>query len=658
MPPALTAADVATFAAAADALLPPLPGDAGSVWASSASDLGIPARLREFYGWLPDERSRAELRRLLRMLRSRAGGLALYGRSQPFGALSSPEAEAALRRMATSRVPAARQAFGALRRITGALLATAPPGTATVPYWRETGYPGPDGPPPATPKAITPERVAGPSRWTADVVVVGSGAGGGVAAAVLAQAGLDVIVLERGGYFNEADFTHREQEAYRDLYLDGALTSTTDGAIGILAGANLGGGTTINYTTSFATPARVREEWDRVAGFDGVFTGAAYDEASAAVHERLGVNTDHNWPAARDALMEKGLRGLGWHVDPMPRNVAGCREDVCGYCTMGCRIGAKRGTLRTFLEDAAAAGARIVVQAAVDRVLVEDGEAVGVVADANGHRLEVRARAVVVAAGALNTPAVLLRSGVRSRPVGRHLRLHPVTVVWGRFAEPVEPWTGILQGLYSDEFADLDGEGYGFKFETAPVHPMLPAGFFGWDGGRRFKELLLGYRHWGLIGVLLRDKGAGRVTVGRDGSPRWSYRLGKADLAHLRVGVRRGAEVLAEAGAEEVVASTTVPVSWAPRSSGSLESFLAGVDAIGYGPHQTAYLSFHQMGSARMGADPQEAAVGADNQVHGTPGLYVMDASCFPTASGVNPMISIETIAWRGAKLLAERLAG
>ncbi len=653
---ALGPADIATYAAVADALLPPLPGKAGTVWSSSASDLGLPGRLPGLFERLPTERSRADLVRLLRMLATRPGALALYGRPVPFPALAPPAAEAVLRRMATSRIPAARQAFGALRRLTGALLTTAPPDAATTPFWQETGYPGPDGPPPATPKGIAPVDVTAPGRWTADAVVVGSGAGGGVVAGVLAAAGFDVVVLEQGGYYNEGDFTHREDEAYADLYLDGALNSTTDGAIGILAGANLGGGTTVNYTTSFATPDQVRAEWDRVAGFSGVFSGPDYDAASEAIHERLGINTDHNSPAARDALMEQGLRGRGWHVAAMPRNVLGCTESACGYCTMGCRIGAKQGTLRTFLQDAADRDSRIVVRAHVETILVEQGRAVGVVADVAGNRLEVRARAVVLAAGALNTPAVLLRSGLKAAPVGRNLRLHPVTAVWGRFAERVDPWTGILQALYSDEFTDLDGEGYGFKFETAPIHPMFPAGFFGWDSGRRFKELLLDYAHWTPIGILLRDRGAGRVSVDRQGEPRWAYKLSGVDRGHMREGVRRAAEVLAEAGAEEVLASTSVPVSWAPRSSGTLEDFVAGVDAVGYGPHQTAYLSFHQMGSARMGADPAQAAVGADNQVHGVPGLYVMDASCFPTASGVNPMTSIQTIAWRAATLLAEKL--
>ncbi len=648
--------EMAAFTAVADTLVPPLPGERGSMWASSASDLGIPDRLADLTERFPTAREHKDLRLLLRLLDSRFGGLVLYGRPRRFRDLAAPDAQDALRRMARSRLAPARQGFVALKRLTGMLLATAPPGEDTTPYWRAIGYPGPDGDPPPEPKRISPTPVPAPAVWGCDVAVIGSGAGGGVAAGVLAQAGLDVVVLEQGGYRNEADFTHREYEAYRDLYLDAATGATRDQGIGMLAGAGLGGGTTVNYTTSFATPDRVREEWDRVAGFRDVFTGDDYQAASRAVHDRLGINNDHNFNSARDQLMEKGLRGLGWHAGAMPRNVRGCTEEACGYCTMGCRIGAKQGTLRTFLEDAHEAGARIVVRAKVDRVLVEGGRATGVTAAVNGVPLTVRARAVVVAAGALNTPAVLLRSGIAAHPVGRYLRLHPVTAVWGRFPDRVEPWRGILQSAYSDEFADLDGEGYGFKFETAPVHPLLPAAFFGWDGGRRYKELLLALPHFSLAGILLRDKGSGRVTVGRDGRARWDYRIQGTDLEHMKTAVRRGAELLAEAGAEEVLASTARPVSWAPRASGTLDEFMRAVAAVGYGPQQTTYVSFHQMGSARMGADPRTSVVGSDNQVHGVPGLYVMDSSCFPTASGVNPMTSIQTIAHRGAAALAAAL--
>jgi choline dehydrogenase-like flavoprotein len=261
-----------------------------------------------------------------------------------------------------------------------------------------------------------------------------------------------------------------------------------------------------------------------------------------------------------------------------------------------------------------------------------------------------------VAAGALNTPALLLRSGIDARPVGRYLRLHPVTVVWGRFDEMVEPWTGRLQTRYSDEFADLDGRGYGFRFETAPIHPLFPAAFVGWEDGASFKRDILGLGHLAVAGILLRDRDHGSVTVRKDGSPQWKYRISSYDRAHIREGVRRGAELLAAAGAAEIFSSAAKPVRWLPERE-PIDAFVESSDALGYGPHQTSYFSFHQMGSARMGSDPGTSVVDANNEVHGVPGVYVMDGACFPTSSGVNPMISIAAIAHRGATLLAQRLA-
>jgi hypothetical protein len=219
------------------------------------------------------------------------------------------------------------------------------------------------------------------------------------------------------------------------MYLDGALGSTADGGILLLAGATLGGGTVVNYTTSFATPPSVREEWDRIAGLDGVFTGDGYDAALEAVQERLETNRDNGEAPTRDQILEKGLRNLGWHVDEMPRNVSGCTDADCGYCTMGCRIGAKKSILATYLQDASEGGARIVVGCDVETIDVGGSRAAGVHARVGDHALHVRAGAVVVAAGALNTPALLLRSGIDGPAVGRYLRLHPVTAVWGRFEE-------------------------------------------------------------------------------------------------------------------------------------------------------------------------------------------------------------------------------
>jgi len=651
----LSAKNTDTFNAVVETILPAVAGD-GPAWTTPGAKLGLAERLPQIFAGLPHDQDRKEFKQLLSLLDSRVGGVILFGKPYKFSAMGAIARADAYRSMENSRLGLVRNGARALKTLAAFLWVTTDDPAQPPDPWGPMGYPGPNGRPPVKAKPITVLPIDHDTMLDADVVIVGSGAGGGTAAGVLAAAGLDVVVLERGGYRNESDFTHLEADAYRNMYLDGALGSTADGGVLMLAGETLGGGTVINYTTSFATPPAVRDEWDRTGGFDGVFTGDDYAESIGAVQARLGVNQNHGWPSNRAQLMEKAFRNLGWHVDEMPRNVDGCTEQDCGYCTMGCRIGAKQSTLLTYLQDAADNEATMIVGANVTTIETSDGKATGVVAKVGEHTVRVGARAVVLAAGALNTPAILLRNGLGGPAAGKYLRLHPVTAVWGRYADRVEPWTGILQARYTDEFADLDGNGYGFKFETAPVHPLFPAAFLGWEDGASFKRDVLGLAHLNVAGILLRDRDHGHVVVRKDGSPVWKYRVSKYDQAHIREGVQRAAEWLGESGAEEVMTSTIRPVRWVPGSS-PVESFVEEVDAIGYGSNQTAYFSFHQMGSARMGTDPGESVVGANNEAHDTKDLFVMDGSCFPTASGVNPMLSIAAVAHRGATQLAARLA-
>ncbi len=535
----LSPANGRAFDLLVDTFLPAVPGE-GAAWTTPGSDLRLSAGLPDLFEALPHERDRKDLALFLGLLDSAAGGLVLFGRAKKFTDMAPDQRAAALLAMQGNRLQIVRKGVRALKTLTAFLWVTTDDPARPPTAWAAMGYPGPDGPPPATPKTITTEVVDRDRTIDCDVVVVGSGAGGGIAAAVLASAGLTVTVLERGGYHNESDFTHLESDAYGSMYLDGGLKSTADGGVFMLAGSTLGGGTVINYTTSFATPDSVREQWDRVAGFPDVFTGDGFGASLTAVQEGLGVNQDHGAPSSRDQIMEKGLRNLGWHVDEMPRNVDGCTDEDCGYCTMGCRIGAKRSTLATYLQEAAEGGARIVVDADVRLIDTDQSRVAGVVASVGDHTLKVRAKTVVLAAGALNTPALLLRNGLGGRAAGQYLRIHPVTALWGRFQERVDPWTGRLQTRYSDEFADLDGHGYGFRFETAPVHPLFPAGFVGWEDGESFKHDILGLGHLAVAGILLRDRDHGRVTIRRDGSPLWKYRISDYDRSHIREGVRRG----------------------------------------------------------------------------------------------------------------------
>lgn len=590
-----------------------------------------------FMGLVPDA-DRAQLMRLFSLWDLPF----LHGRRRRFRALPAEEREAVLRLWRDSGITARRQAFQGLRK--GATIAYY--GTVGVP-----GYPGALGPPAEPrPQRITATRADG--DLSCDVCVVGSGAGGGVAAAVLAAAGLDVVVLEAGSHYEDADFDGDELRGLRRLYLDTAGGTTADGGVGLLAGACLGGTTVINYSTSFRTPDAVRSEWG------GPFPSPDFDRALDAVCERLGVGTDENLPSSRDETMARGLRALGWHVDAMPRNVRGCDQGkVCGYCGFGCQLGAKQSTLVTWLADAQRDGARIVTDTRADRILVDRGAVRGVEATSTGgRRLTVRARAVAVACGALQTPVLLRRSGLGNEQVGRHLHLHPATAVLGTLPDEVRPWEGSMQALYSDEHRDLDGEGYGLKYETAPIHPSLMAAFSAWNSGAEHAQLMRLLPRVSAVGILLRDRGEGEVRVGRDGSSRVRYRLDPHDVEHVRTGVDGAARILEAAGAEWIASSHQRLVAFEPGRSSRAE-FVRAADAVGYGPGQCVFYAFHLMGSARMGGSAATSACDDDGNLRGADGVTVVDGSAFPSASGVNPMVTIEAIAHMNASRLAARLA-
>jgi long-chain-alcohol oxidase len=274
--------------------------------------------------------------------------------------------------------------------------------------------------------------------------------------------------------------------------------------------------------------------------------------------------------------------------------------------------------------------------------------------DGQRFRLGVRASVVVAACGSVNTPALLRRSGIGHPRIGLGLRLHPATAVAGVFPERVEPWTGALQTRYSDQFADRGG-GYGVKFETAPVHFALPASGFGWEGARRHREDIGRLAHVSIIGVLLRDRDAGHVATTPAGRPRVHYELSAHDVANVRLGLGGAAQVLAAAGATELFSLHTPPVRADVGAAGWLERFTTDMDARGYTKCRMSYISFHQMASCAMGADPTRGVIGEAGELHRVRGLYVADGSAFPTSSGVNPMITIMAIADHVARGILER---
>jgi choline dehydrogenase-like flavoprotein len=624
----------------------------------AARDIGVPSAMLDAVALNPREAERKQVAQLLRLwdtaFLTALGG----GGLRRFSALSADRRERVLLSWCDSRVSQRRAAFQALRK--GALLMyymlPGPEGSPN-PAWEQIGYPGPLGPPkdPA-PRQIRPLAIDRDTELDCDVCVIGSGAGGGTAAAVLASAGLDVIVLESGDYYDDADFDGAEHTAFSHMYLYGGGAASHDQSVGLLAGHCLGGGTTVNYTTSFPTPEDVREEW--AAGGVPEFASDQYGQSLDAVCERLGVNQEHSRPSTREEMMQRGLVALGWHSDLMPRNVRGCDQGaVCGYCGFGCQLGAKQSTVKTWLKDAQDASGRIIVRTRAERVVTNSGEARAVEAHTlDGHALKVKARAVVSACGALNTPALLRRSGLSNPNIGKHLRLHPATAVWGVFDEELRPWEGTMQAVYSDQHRYLDG-GYGVKYETAANHPSLIVSFAPWRGARQHAEIMQGLSHTVPMGVLLRDRDGGEVKVGRDGFPTVRYRLSDFDINHVRTGVDGAAQILEAAGAQKVFSSHARWVAYEPGRRGSREQFNRDADAAGYGPGQCTFNSFHIMGSARMGGSPATSACNPQGETWEARNLLVCDGSAFPSASGVNPMISIEAIAHMNASALAHRLS-
>jgi choline dehydrogenase-like flavoprotein len=619
----------------------------------------------------------AQLRMVLRLLERPIVNRVLGAGFSRFRDLSPAARERYLLTWSTSRLAQRRSAYQALRKLL-CFLAYADPGDPGVPnpHWARIGYrpdvaPLTSQPTPIRPLAIAPGGVgtAAGSAITldADVVIAGSGAGAGVIARELAAAGRAVIVLEAGPFVPEPEMPTHELAAFDRLYLDHGLTSTWDGSISILAGAGVGGGTTINWMTCIAAPPEIRAEWARdhgLAGFEGLEGDADY----AAIKGELGVTPAPTLPA-KDAALTVGARALGIEAAPTERNAAACTS--CGSCSFGCRAGTKRSGLQAHLADATLHGARIMADARVDRILLEGDRVAGVAATigwaageqpASARQLTVHARQVVIAAGALRSPAVLVRSGLGHPAIGHHLRLHPVPLVAGRFNEPIEMWSGVMQAARSTEYGSGERGRNGYVIESAPGHPGLIALAFSWEGADAHAAMMDRIGTFAPLIAITRDGGEGRVGLSRSGSVRVDYRLDPTGVATLRHALVRMARILRAAGARELVAMGTPPAWHGPRAFGpggeerafgAFEERLASFD---FRPNRGTIFSAHQMGTVRMGSNPRihpcdpagRVRSGTSDRVVG--GLYVADASLFPTAIGANPMLTVMALARRVAR--------
>jgi choline dehydrogenase-like flavoprotein len=494
----------------------------------------------------------------------------------------------------------------------------------------------------------TQAEVPGDLRLDCDAVIVGSGAGGATMAVELAEAGLDVIVLEEGGYHPTESFTAQSVRALRTLYRDGGGGMALGRPSVLFAeGRCVGGSTVVNGGMSWRTPAQVLKRWSER---DGVLDIGEQDLdpffARAEARHSTGLQDPET--IGRDSqLMRAGAQARDWEVVPNRRNQLHCAGT--NNCNNGCPTGAKRSMLVTSVPRALALGARLFADCRVDQVTRAGRAVTGVTGHfvrpggRQGPRLTVRARTVVVAGGALQTPLLLARSGLGSGPLGRNLSLHPNTTVTAFFDEDVTGWQGVHQAFQVREFMT---EGLILTATNLPpptLAALLPA------YGRELGELMADYNRIVTAGPLVEDTGTGRVRHLPGLGTQVFYQLTAADAARMVRGVELTAEALFAAGARRML----LPFHGAPevRSPDQLRSLLARP-----APRRSiqAY-SIHLMGTARMSEDPRRGVTDSYGAVHGVPGLFVADASLFPGPTGINPMETVIALAMRNARRLVER---
>lgn len=500
----------------------------------------------------------------------------------------------------------------------------------------------------------------------ADVVIVGSGAGGGISAEILAKSGLSVIVVEEGPLKSSRDFKMREAEAYPQLYQESAARKTADKAINILQGRAVGGSTTVNWTSSFRTPEATLAWWRREHGL----AFASHDELApwfAMAERRTGVIDWLVDPNQNNDVLRRGAARLGIATGAIRRNVQGCWN--LGYCGMGCPTNAKQSMLVTTIPAALEHGATLVTRARAERLRLRGQRAEELVCTAldgdgvlaSGHQLRLRARHFVVAGGAINTPALLLRSKAPdpSGQLGKRTFLHPTLISAAFYEKRIEGWAGAPQSVYSDHFLDVDPiDGpLGYKLEAPPLHPLLLAttmsGF-----GEQHAAAMRDFAHLGAMLALLRDgfhpeSPGGEVRLRADGGGELAYPLNDFLWDGARRALLSMAEIQFAGGAR-----TVQPAHEKAQRYRSWAEARREIAALPQGAHVTRVASAHVMGGCAMDGDERRGVVDPAGRYRGLANVSVHDGSLFPTSLGANPQLTIYALTARLASGLASHLTG
>ncbi len=496
-----------------------------------------------------------------------------------------------------------------------------------------------------------------------DIAIIGSGAGGGVSAEIFAKAGFKVLLIEEGPYLTGRDFKMQEQDAYPMLYQESAGRKTKDKAINILQGRNVGGSTTVNWTTSFRTPEKTLLHWQEEFGLENL-SSETMEPWFEKMEKRLNISPWQIPANNNNQAIKDGAKELGWTSGLISRNVKGCAN--LGYCGLGCPLNAKQSMLVTCIPEAKKFGATVLYQAKVDSLLVDKDSVtgarvipVGVNSKVNSKvPIVIKAKHTILSAGAIGSAGVLLRSKVPDpyQNVGKRTFLHPVVASSAIMPKLVNGHAGAPQSIYSDEFLwPKNDKSVGFKIEAAPLHPSLVSTVL-FEFGQEHFDLMRKFQNLQASLALLRDgfskeSHGGSVYLDDYSNPKLDYTM----TDYLWNGARKALMAMAEmqfaAGAKQVL-----PIHKDAKPYTGWSQAEKAIKRLDMAALKTMVFSAHVMGGNAMGADEKLAVVDPKGKFLHLDCLHIFDGSIFPTSIGANPQLSIYGLVAKLATELANEL--
>jgi choline dehydrogenase-like flavoprotein len=471
-----------------------------------------------------------------------------------------------------------------------------------------------------------------------EVAVIGSGAGGGIAANLLNQK-YEVGIFDKGHFPNGE--TNNETFGYHNFYETNAIQQTRGYKVQLLAGMGIGGGTSINWTTSLRTPDNILSEWDALTQQNNYFNSDSFNKSLDYICQNLNVDETNNKIPQKEIKLAQGLELNKTSYKIIPRNTKNndCLES--GFSTFGHSDDTINSSYKSWFSKDKFNEDNIYSNTQVKSLAISNGKATHINVEHNGQSYSVAVEKVILASGSLNTPKILLNSGYKNKHLGQHLKLHPVSGVAGKFSELQNPWAGSMQGIYSDDNL-FRKDNYGYLLEGLPMHPSLFFPFFP-NNQDNFADFISSYNYWSGSIVLTSDTSSGSI-INKNPQHLWKYNLNNFDHGNLLHGIENLVKANFLAGAEEIMVATSPTMHWKRESNEDIESFIGKVRKVRNEPFRILLGSAHQMGTARIHPNPSEGVVDLNGKVHGLKNVYITDSSTFPRCSGVNPMITIQAM--------------